>query len=78
MTSVLRKRPARKLQVIIYGILIIGCLFTLGPFIWTILASFKTHAEITNPRYHTFLPENFTLENYRTILTDESLPLARF
>ena len=78
MDSFRKKRPGFWLHVLIYGILIVGCLFTLGPFIWTILASFKTHAEITDPRHTTFLPEHFTLENYQTILTDESLPLARF
>lgn len=78
MIRALQKRPPLKLSVVIYGILIIGCLFTLLPFVWTILASFKTHAEITRPGHHAFFPEQFTLDNYRTILTDTSLPLARF
>jgi multiple sugar transport system permease protein len=62
----------------IYTILIIGCIFTLIPFIWSILASFKTHAEIIDPVNRSFLPRNFTLSNYNTIFSDPSLPLTRF
>jgi multiple sugar transport system permease protein len=62
----------------IYTILIIGCIFTLIPFIWTILASFKTHAEIIDPVNRSFLPRNFSLSNYNTIFNDPSLPLTRF
>lgn len=62
----------------IYLILIAGCILTLIPFIWTILASFKTHAEIIDPAHRTFLPRNFTLSNYETIFSDTTLPLARF
>ncbi|MBL8164575.1 MAG: carbohydrate ABC transporter permease [Anaerolineae bacterium] len=65
-------------SAIIYGLLIAGCIITLIPFIWTILASFKTHAEIIDPAQRTFLPRNFTLQNYETIFNDPSLPLARF
>lgn len=63
---------------LIYGILVAGCILTLIPFVWTILASFKTHAEIIDPAQRTFLPRNFTLDNYTTIFNDPSLPLGRF
>lgn len=63
---------------VIYTILIAGCILTLIPFIWTILASFKTHAEIIDPAQRGFLPRNFTLDNYNTIFNDPTLPLARF
>jgi len=63
---------------VIYTILIAGCILTLIPFIWTILASFKTHAEIIDPAQRGFLPRNFTLDNYNTIFNDSTLPLARF
>jgi multiple sugar transport system permease protein len=65
-------------QILIYILLVAGCVITLTPFVWTILASFKTHAEIIDPAQRTFLPKNFTLSNYQTIFTDESLPLLRF
>jgi multiple sugar transport system permease protein len=60
-----------------YFILILGVSATLMPFLWITLGSFKTATELlkTPP---TFWPENPTLENYRTILTDPDLPLMRF
>jgi len=60
-----------------YFILIFGVLITLLPFIWIILGSFKSAAEIIQVP-PTFWPENPTLNNYRTILNDPKLPLLRF
>jgi multiple sugar transport system permease protein len=65
-------------RTLIYAVLIIGCILTVTPFVWTILASFKTHAEIIDPAQRTFLPREFTFSNYQTIFSDPSLPLARF
>lgn len=65
-------------QIGLYTLLFAGCIITLVPFIWTILASFKSHAEIINPTNQTFFPREFSAENYATILNDTSLPLARF
>jgi multiple sugar transport system permease protein len=65
-------------QRLVYFLLILGCLITLLPFLWTILASFKTHQEIIDPINRTFFPRNFTMENYATIFNDESLPIERF
>ena len=61
----------------IYLILCIGLSFTLLPFLWMIFTSFKTSSEIvqTPP---TFFPEKFTLQSYKIILTDPSVPLGRF
>lgn len=61
----------------LYAILFAGCVLTLVPFVWTILASFKTHAEIINPTNQSFFPRNFTTQNYETIFNDSSLPLGR-
>lgn len=47
------------------------------PFVWMILGSFKTGREIRQIP-PTFFPEEFTLDNYQTILTDEDLPLKLF
>ena len=71
------KSPLKPYRVAIYLVLIVGCLLTVIPFVWTILASFKSHAEIINPATQTFFPRTFTFENYTTILTDPTLPLAR-
>src|SRR5688572_11972570 len=65
-------------QILIYVVLVAGCILTLMPFIWTILASFKTHAEIIDPTQQVFLPRQFTFANYETIFNDETMPLLRF
>lgn len=65
-------------RIFVYTILTLGCLIALLPFIWTILASFKSHQEIIDPINRTFFPREFTTANYETILTDETLPLERF
>ena len=51
--------------------------FTLLPFIWIILTSFKTAGEIIRVP-PTFLPEKWTLQSYITIFTDPKVPLAVF
>jgi multiple sugar transport system permease protein len=64
-------------QILVYFFLILGLSMTLTPFIWMILGSFKTSAELlrTPP---TFFPDNPTINNYKTILTDPNLPLIHF
>lgn len=59
-----------------YLALAVGLAFTLLPFIYILLASLKPSAELirTPP---TLFPQQPTFGNYWTILTDESLPLAR-
>jgi len=60
-----------------YLILIPASLVMVLPFIWMVLGSFKTGREIRQVP-PTFIPEEFTFDNYRTILTDEDLPLSLF
>ncbi len=60
-----------------YLILIPASLVAMMPFIWMILATFKTGAEVRQIP-PTFLPAAPTFENYRTILTDPKLPLLTF
>jgi len=60
-----------------YLILIPASLIMVLPFIWMVLGSFKTGREIRQVP-PTFIPEEFTFDNYRTILTDEDLPLSLF
>lgn len=64
-------------RTLVYLALIGGSLITLIPFIWMILATFKTGAELRQIP-PTFFPQEFTLENYKTIFSDETLPLALF
>jgi multiple sugar transport system permease protein len=47
------------------------------PFIWMVFGSFKTGREIRQVP-PTFFPKEFTLDNYRTIMSDEDLPLSLF
>jgi len=81
MTTMMRKKQGSRIsltRILLYAFLILGCLATLVPFIWTILASFKTHAEIIDVTQRSFFPREFTTQNYETIFNDDSLPLGRF
>jgi multiple sugar transport system permease protein len=64
-------------RAISYVILIPASLIMLLPFIWMIFGSFKTGREIRQVP-PTFFPHEFTLDNYKTILDDEQLPLGLF
>lgn len=75
-----QRSPGRRInfgRIGVYIILILGSIVALAPFIWMILASFKTGAEVRQLP-PTFWPENPTLENYKTIFTDPKLPLMLF
>lgn len=73
-----KKRGKKRIRISgAYLILIPASLVMLLPFIWMILGSFKTGKEIRQIP-PTFFPEEFTLDNYRTILEDEDLPLSLF
>ena len=64
-------------RMLVYVILLAGATFTLLPFIWIILTSFKPASEIVRMP-PTFFPENWTFKSYLTIFTDPRVPLARF
>ncbi len=64
-------------RFLVYFLLILGLSMTLMPFVWMILASFKTQTELIRVP-PTFWPENPILDNYRTILQDPKIPLLRF
>jgi multiple sugar transport system permease protein len=69
-----RSRIAR---VALYVTLTVLGIIAAAPFVWTILSSFKTGAELRQVP-PTFWPQEPTLDNYRTILSDPDLPLALF
>ena len=74
------KRPARAWNVrrwLAYAILIPASLIAALPFVWMVFGSFKTGREIRQVP-PTFFPEQFTFDNYQTILSDEDLPLGLF
>jgi len=64
-------------KAVVYAILIIGSLIAMLPFIWMVFGAFKTGAELRQIP-PTFLPQEWTFENFRTIFTDEDLPLGLF
>ena len=78
MTATSTSSPRRKFRFnLAYPILIFGSLISLLPFAWMLLSSFKTLKEVRQIP-PTFLPQEFTLDNYERVLTDEDLPLAIF
>lgn len=64
-------------KITVYTILILGSIVAIMPFLWMILASFKTGAEVRQIP-PTFWPVNPTLENYKTLFADPKLPLTLF
>jgi multiple sugar transport system permease protein len=78
MTATTTSRSRRKFRFnFAYPILIIGSLIALLPFVWMLLSSFKTLKEVRQIP-PTFFPQEFTLDNYQKVLTDEDLPLGIF
>lgn len=59
------KKNNKTLKIIVYTLLIVYSLVTLAPFVWSILTSFKTTAEIAGGG--TFFPETWSLDGYKTI-----------
>lgn len=74
-----KQRPFRAIfgRIMVYGLLIAGCLLTLVPFLWMLSNSFKSSTEIVRLP-PTLIPERPTLQSYRTIFTDPRVPLGRF
>jgi multiple sugar transport system permease protein len=56
------------ITVVVYGTLIVGALVMVFPFIWSALSSFKPPEEILT-LHPSLLPEDPTLDNYRTVLS---------
>jgi len=64
-------------RVALYAALVLGGIIAALPFLWMIFGAFKTGAEIRQIP-PTFLPQDWTLNNFSTILSDPTLPLATF
>mgnify|MGYP001796516611 FL=1 len=65
------------LKVLLYIVLSLYAIITLVPFLWALSASFKPLAEIVAGKPN-FLPNNFTLDNYKQIFIEEPLFLRWF
>jgi len=70
-------RPARswRAAVLVTGLLAIGLVFMVAPFVWMLLSSFKTTEELA-ARPPTWLPSNPTTANYRSLF--EQLDFLRY
>lgn len=64
-------------RVVLYVVLGLGGVIAALPFFWMIFGAFKTGAEIRQIP-PTFVPQDWTLDNFSTILNDPELPLATF
>ncbi|MFZ0325261.1 MAG: carbohydrate ABC transporter permease [Actinomycetes bacterium] len=71
------RRPLRVGRAVLYVVLIVAGAIAALPFFWMIFGSFKTGAEIRSVP-PTFVPKTWTLDNYRQILDDPTLPLTTF
>ena len=50
----------------LFVVLILAGILTVVPFVWMVLSSFKTNAEISSLN-QTLLPQEFTLNNYTSL-----------
>lgn len=87
MTAITERRVGRQTQtqirrprwpqvsstVWIHAALILGLIIVVGPFLWMLLSSFKTTAEIRQVP-PTWLPVNPTTQNYSDLLSKEEFP----
>ncbi|MEH1800026.1 MAG: carbohydrate ABC transporter permease [Nostoc sp.] len=60
------------LKALLYVLLTLYAIITLIPFLWALSASFKPLSEIVSGEPN-FLPQNFTLDNYKQIFLQEPL-----
>lgn len=70
-------KPLNWRMPLVYFLLIFGATLTVIPFIFTFMSSFKSLEEIRRIP-PSLIPENFTTENYETVLNDPNLPLLTF
>jgi multiple sugar transport system permease protein len=68
------KRPSKLRQAGIYGGLGAASLFAIFPLLWGLSTSFKPESTVLSTPVR-WIPEHFTLENYRAVLFDSQIPL---
>ena len=66
-----RPRRPRAASIFAYVLLAIGSVVMIFPFVWMLLSAFKTYRELFQ---YTFFPQQWTLENYRTVLFNTAFP----
>lgn len=69
-------------KAIKYLLMVVLAFIALGPIIWMIFGSFRTYQEIfqyaTSLNIHLFFPVEWTLQNYKDVITDPVNPIFRF
>jgi ABC-type glycerol-3-phosphate transport system permease component len=68
------KRPARVRRAGIYAGLIAASAFAVFPLLWGLSTSFKPESTVLSTPVR-WIPESFTLENYRAVLFDSQIPM---
>jgi multiple sugar transport system permease protein len=61
----------------VYGVLIVGIVLLVGPFLWMLLGSFRPDRELKQVP-PAWLPEHPTFDNYRTLFTELDFPTFFF
>ena len=74
-TKVKRKNRLSAGQYIIIAFLIVFCLIMAYPVLWSVMTSFKTHADIMTNKT-SFFPKKFTVEGYKVAFA--KAPVARW
>lgn len=62
-------------RIVLYAVLILIGLFFLLPLVWMFTTAVKPYVETLQP---TWIPQNPTLENFRNIFNDPSIPVLRW
>lgn len=72
-TKARRRRRGRRTNPLIYVALVAASLFAILPILWGISTSFKSEKATLSDQG--WIPQDFTLENYRLVLFESKIPL---
>ncbi|MEV4534108.1 carbohydrate ABC transporter permease [Asanoa sp. NPDC049518] len=76
MNAQVRQRD-RVAKAVLYAVLTVGLVVVVGPFVWMALSSLKPEGEIRSVP-PTWLPETWTLDNFRDLFSRLDFPLFFF
>ena len=70
------KAQGRLQQGLVIGLLSVGALAMLAPFVWMVTTSFSRDANISMPATPTFIPQHPSWHNFQIVL--DNIPIARY
>ncbi len=74
----MKYRVRRKIgQVVLHGVLLLGGILMIAPFVWMVLSSFKPSLEVINVEFG-FFPKTWTFANYLRVFQEVSLGRGYF